>query len=884
MHVDFQAARDFLAALGKPKGSVRLRGFYAKTDPRKEEDKGAKGEPTKALVEQWVADRRGVYVVVNNGGDKDVDITECLALFVEWDDRPKDWQRTAWQELELPEPTVQVDTGGKSIHSYWVLAEPIAPERWRDLQSRLLAYADADRTLKNPSRVMRLPGTPHPETGELAAVLASTGQVYQAQQFDEFLPAIEQVTHNVAAHKFTEYEAQGLDEIQRALQAIPPRVPGQGTYPMYRNILWGLIKAVEEAGLCAETAIAVMANHSPQWKGLEQVARSGGEGITAGTFWYWAGQHGYRAPRRILPGPAELRNLPPNLPPAPAAEPAPGPAKTPDVEPDLSDDAPDSGPVDSLPFRPLGFDHGIFYYLPRAACQVVQLTAAQHNKSHFLMLANLEWWVGAFSNKKGDNVDWDSAQNAIMGACIAQGVYDPSRVRGRGAWADADRVILHLGNRLIINGRSHPITRLPRDFKSHYFYENAKAIDGPGNDGLADDTCAKVKAIAQRFRWETPASANLLLGFIVLAPVCGALKWRPHIWVTGGAGTGKTTILSSFMKPMLGGMYEGATGGTTEAGLRGQLRSDAIPVVFDELEQNEQKDKQVVQNILALARIASSEGGKIYKGTTSGGSNTFEIRSMFCVSSINVALIQRADLDRFCVLSLRKDQMDKDDWTEFEQQILETCTEENGRRLVARTLKQIPTIRKNAQTLAKALSRRFGQRFGDQHGTLLAGAWTLEPDGGGELNLEQAIEWVNSMDWESREVDAGDADEVKCLNHILQAMVPVDGGRRMTLLELVQMAQGGVVFASVGQGNSGGDEVQTILGRHGLKITAGCLAISNNSTALQNLLKDTPWAGNAYRQALRRLPNATASTTTVRFPASGVARATLVPLATLEID
>jgi putative DNA primase/helicase len=870
MSVDFDAARQFLAALGKPRGAIRLRGFYAKTDPRKAADLGAKGAPTKQLVEQWIADRRGVYVVVNNGGDKDVDITECIALFCEWDDKPKDWQVTAWKELGLPEPSLQIDTGGKSIHSYWVLAEPIPPVRWRITMQRLLDYADADRSLKNPSRVMRLPGMPHPETGEQAAVIHQSDLRYLIDDFDKHLPEPIREGHHRAARTFTDYEAQGLDEIQRALQCIPPRIPGTGTYDIYRNTLWGLIKACEEAGSSADVAISMMASHSPQWKGLEQVANSGGEQIAAGTFWYWAGQHGYRAPRRILPGPPELRNLPPT--------PAPGPAETPDEEPDLSDDTPDSGPADSLPFRPLGFDHGIYYYLPKAACQVISLTAAQHNQSHFLQLASLEWWIGAFSNKKGDNVDWASAQNAIISACIAQGVYDPARLRGRGAWADADRVILHLGNRLVIDGQSHPITKLPKTFKSLYCYENAKAIDGPGNDALSDGLALELRCIAERFRWEAPASANLLLGWVVLAPVCGALNWRPHIWITGGAGTGKTTILRDFMKPLLGGMFEGATGGTTEAGLRGQLRSDAIPVVFDELEQNELKDKLQVQNILSLARIASSEGGKIYKGTTNGGSNTFEIRSMFCVSSINVALVQRADLDRFCVLGLRKDDMAKDDWTEFEQKILSVCTEENGRQLVARTLRYIPAIRKNARTLATALSRRFGRRFGDQYGTLLAGAWTLEAGGGGELDLQTATEWINSMDWETREVDSSDADEMKCLNHILQAMVPVEGGRRVTLLELVQMAARGVIFASAG----GSDEVATLLGRYGLKVIGGDLAVSNNNTALQALLRDTPWAGNAYRQALRRVPGATASGTTLRFPASGVARATLVPLETVE--
>jgi hypothetical protein len=862
--IDFDAARQFLAALGKPKNAIRLRGFYPKSDPRKAEDKGAKGEPTKALVESWVADGRGIYVVVNNGGDKDADITECIALFCEWDDKPKDWQITAWQDLGLPEPTIQVDTGGKSIHSYWVLSEAIPSDRWREIQIRLLEHAEADRTLKNPSRVMRLPGMPNPETGELAQVLHLSDNYYAVADIETCLPNQEQQQHIIQARTFKDYEPQDLGVVKRALQAIPSRVPGSQTYPMYRNILWGLIKAVEESGSSRDVAISLMAAHSPQWKDIKQVADSGGEQITAGTFWYWAKEHGYQASRKIRQGPPELRN-------PPAVDAA--------QENDPNSEVPDSQPAKKLPFRPLGFDHGIYYYLPRTACQVISLTASQHNSSHFLQLAPLEWWLAGFGDERG-RIDWTSAQNAVMGACLAQGVYDPARIRGRGTWFDADRVILHLGNRLVIDGRSSPITKLPADFGSYYFYENAKVIEGPGTDRLNDNTCAAIKSIAESFRWETPASANLLLGWIVLAPVCGALNWRPHIWITGGAGSGKTTILRDFIKPMLGGMFEGATGGTTEAGLRGQLRSDAIPVVFDELEQNEQKDKQVVQNILALARIASSEGGKIYKGTTNGGSNTFEIRSMFCVSSINVALVQRADLDRFCVLALSRDQMAKDDWTKLEQRLLEICTEDNGRMLLARTLKRVPIIRKNAKTIATALASRFGQRFGDQYGTLLAGAWTLERDGSKELTLEQAREWINAMEWDSREIDSNDADEVKCLNHILQFLVPITGGRRMSVFELVQLTLHGTRRL----GDVDSDDISALLGRYGIKVFDDAIAISNSSTNLQAVLANTPWSGSAYRQALKRISGATPSSGTIRFAGCGPTRATLVPLDSLEIS
>lgn len=516
-----------------------------------------------------------------------------------------------------------------------------------------------------------------------------------------------------------------------------------------------------------------------------------------------------------------------------------------------------------LPFRCLGFDRGSYFYLPTAGGQVIELTASQHTKLNLLNLAPLKWWLGAYN--KGSGPNWDQAADSLMSLCMGQGVYDSDRVRGRGAWYDRDRVIVHLGDRLIVDGIEHDISSPPL---THFFYEHAKQLTGPAATPLSDEMAIKIRNIATRFRWEVPVNAYFLLGWTVLAPVCGALDWRPHAWITGGAGTGKTTILKHFLRPLLGGIYQAATGGTTEAGLRGTLRSDAIPVVFDEFEQNEQRDKQIVQNVLALARIASSEGGKIYKGTTSGGANAFEIRSMFCVSSINVALIQKADIDRFCVLGLRKDPLDKDEWTAFEQDILATITPDCGRQLIARTVQNIPTIRKNAHTLAKALAIQFGQRYGDQYGTLLAGAWSLSPGGGEPLTVEQAHSWIKTMNWESQQTDPSDTDEVKCLNHILNTMVLADN-QRITIRELFALAR-----TSLQLGN---ESPAAILARYGIKYHDGGIAIANTQSNLQSLLRDTPWSGGAHRQALRRIDGAV-TTSPIRFEKMGTMRCTLIPI------
>lgn len=531
------------------------------------------------------------------------------------------------------------------------------------------------------------------------------------------------------------------------------------------------------------------------------------------------------------------------------------------------------------PFRCLGHDRGTYFYLPRDGGQVIPLSDSRHTKLGLLNLAGLDWWLSTFP--KGAAVDWDKAADTLIKQCKSEKIYDPDRVRGRGAWYDSSRVIVHLGNRLMmITEGTDPIHLDIEDPPpSHYFYEHAKAMIGPTEEMLSDKECAEIVDIAQKFSWDKPNSSTaFLLGWIVLAPVCGALDWRPHVWITGGAGTGKTTILKRFMRPLLGGICQSATGGTTEAGLRGILKCDAIPVVFDEFEQNEAKDRQNVQNVLSLARIASSEGGKIYKGTTSGGANSFEIRSMFCVSSINVNLIQKADIDRFCVLSLVKDSRPEKEqsafWRTHEQRILASCTEENGRKLIARTIRNIPVIRKNAKTFSTALGQKFGARYGDQNGTLLAGFFSLRPAGCSVLTLEQALACIEMMEWEAEVSRADEADEYKCITKIMDSMIMVDS-KKMTLREIFILARSGK--GSTSESMYGAEDPNVVISRYGLKCHEGMLAVSHTNTNLQALLKDTPWSGNAYKESLARLPGARKSASALRFPEMGTSRAILVP-------
>ncbi len=128
----------------------------------------------------------GLYIVVNQGGHKDKDITAARAIFYEHDDLSKADQKILWQKLSLPEPSFQVDTGGKSIHNFWVFDQPHPDiKAWRQLQVDLLAYANADQKIKNPSRVMRLAGSRYCKGDNPDAVATIITQSDKRYSFDD---------------------------------------------------------------------------------------------------------------------------------------------------------------------------------------------------------------------------------------------------------------------------------------------------------------------------------------------------------------------------------------------------------------------------------------------------------------------------------------------------------------------------------------------------------------------------------------------------------------------------------------------------------------------------------------------------------------------------
>jgi putative DNA primase/helicase len=534
----------------------------------------------------------------------------------------------------------------------------------------------------------------------------------------------------------------------------------------------------------------------------------------------------------------------------------------------------------SEPFACLGYDSDGYYYQPHATGQVVRLSSSAHGGVNLCRLAPLAHWETLYPSKRG--VNWTAAASDLFCRQAEVGMFDPDLLRGRGVWWDNGRCLLHLGDRLVIDGCEHPVTT---PLASRFHYQRGAALEGPaGATPLSDEEALTVLTIADRFWWDVPASAFLLAGWVTLAPICGALSWRPHLWLSAAAGSGKSQIFERFIAVLLGDMARVFVGSVTEAGIRQSLRSDALPVLIDEAESNEKADQQRIQGILSLARVASSESrAAIVKGSASGEVSRYAVRSMFLLSSIATGLKQGADRRRFAQLTLRNpadipQQQRQAHWDALARDLEELITPTFANRLIARTVALIPVIRRSITVCCRVAAQHFdSQALGDQYGTLLAGAWSLQSSQ--VPTAEQVQGLIEGTDWSSYRQSTEIADERRCLNRILQHQLRVETEDRVltrSIGELVELISNVNPLEPVSSRHA--DE---LLSRHGLRIADGMLLVSNTAEAIGRILADTPWA-SSWSTILGRLPGAGPHGHPVRFRGAGAkSRACAIPLAIL---
>lgn len=240
--VNFEEPSDFLSAFFPDTDeTIRLRAFAAKGRDAVVSARtfGVTRDQLitmPALQEQLIQanSERGLYFVVNSGGDSDAEIDRYNAFFIENDALSISEQHARLDSCPLI-PSVRVETL-KSVHAYWLIRGDCNEHEWRDVQQRLIEYFHSDNSINNPSRVMRLPYFNHvsydTETAThcfkpVSLVKFDKNLRYTVGQMREAFPATFESagsdhTANTPTPDFTTWDELNA-EARRRIRALNPR-------------------------------------------------------------------------------------------------------------------------------------------------------------------------------------------------------------------------------------------------------------------------------------------------------------------------------------------------------------------------------------------------------------------------------------------------------------------------------------------------------------------------------------------------------------------------------------------------------------------------------------------------------------------------------------
>jgi putative DNA primase/helicase len=163
----------FLGSFFSEEEPIHIRAFRAKEAPDKSTNNPRTLSITRAKLRNdpstWSSlcelnRERGLYFVVNSGGQSKATINRITAFFAESDSITKEEQHRLLDMAPL-KTSIRVETS-RSVHAYWLADGPCSVSEWEQFQSRLICYLNGiglrtDESIKDASRVLRLPGFDH---------------------------------------------------------------------------------------------------------------------------------------------------------------------------------------------------------------------------------------------------------------------------------------------------------------------------------------------------------------------------------------------------------------------------------------------------------------------------------------------------------------------------------------------------------------------------------------------------------------------------------------------------------------------------------------------------------------------------------------------------
>jgi putative DNA primase/helicase len=445
------------------------------------------------------------------------------------------------------------------------------------------------------------------------------------------------------------------------------------------------------------------------------------------------------------------------------------------------------------PYICLGYDEAGYYFINRGEGVLLHYTTSMFTELGVHRIANDEYWEGIGVLKdKSNKVDFIKAAKSLMDECGVIGTFDQTRIRGRGVWEDEGRIVIHLGDRLIVDGKETDFI----DHKSRFTYLTRPTLRGVDfKNPLTAVQSSELISLLEKCTWQNPRSAYLLAGWVYCAFVCGIIPWRPHFFLKGESSSGKTWQIGYIVQPLLGDFARAFMAvASTEAGVRQAMLSDALALLLDEFDADQAHSSDAMAGITGLARQSSSQtGGAGVKGSQQGEARFYALKSCFLFCGTAPAFNAKADESRITVAELCKANATDNSFNFAEIQAMAAKTTGNQSWVESFRGRVLSKVREMMESVRifRALGARVLQdtRAGDQTGTLLAGAWMTFNDQ--PPTEKQAEAFMDSMQWGDVVPTEADTDHSKCLKAFLAHRIDFeDQGHRMmeTVGRLIERA------------------------------------------------------------------------------------------------
>jgi len=441
----------------------------------------------------------------------------------------------------------------------------------------------------------------------------------------------------------------------------------------------------------------------------------------------------------------------------------------------------------------------------------------------------------------------------IISACQREGLYLQSTERRAGVWAEDDGQLVVNSHDLwlpageVIEQRIHKGRVYPESGDLGFHLNTAEA---------SDEDVQRVLGAFGAINWRQTLGAELIVGWLGVALLAGALPRRPHVLLAGAAGTGKSGVLET-VKCLLGRMAFACTGPQTLAALYQSLGGNSRAVVMDEFEADPKR--RTSEDTLLAARLSYSmqEGDEgLVRGSVDGVAKSYKLQSAFIAAGINPQLREPADIQRWVMVEAIGRKPCATRLTEVEARDI-------GPRLARRLVNRWGVFQASMDVIRTCIFEAGGDgRLADTVGTLLASYWAFVSNQPATADDARAL--VEKLDIEARKEMHAVSDEKRCLEAMLSNVTPfryMEGDTMVTRSLSV-----GEAIKRYCDNPSANVELLERLNQLGLRavnakgIWRMYVANSPEHRGLRKLFSGTKWAAGGWSLVLRRLPGGEEST------------------------